>query len=340
MEQIRYLKKEEKQNTRQMYEAIFTEDTEAFVDYYYHWKIRDNEIIVMEDKRGYEVMIHLNPYSFKVNEAESVIPYIIAVATRPDSRRQGKMQRVMQKVLQDMQKSHCPFTFLLPANPDYYYGQGFVFSSKNQEKVIKRREKIVEWNRVLLKCENTKQMQQVVEIANTILAQKYDVYVQRDIAYYERLLEEVASEQGNVLIIEEKGKIIGILAYGKEEQAEIKEFLLLEQYETQKREICNKIFGVEGWNEEEMSMMFRITDLQAFQGLLKGENEVLTVEVTDSMIETNNGIWELTWNSWGGNVRPLPQAEVVKQQKIPQMDISELTKKIMEKMSIFIREWV
>lgn len=340
MEQIRYLKKEEKQNTRQMYEAIFTEDTEAFVDYYYQWKTRDNEIVVMEDERGYEVMMHFNPYSFKIHGVKNVIPYIIAVATRPDSRRQGKMQQVMKRALQDMQKSHCPFTFLLPANPDYYYGQGFVFSSKNQKKARKSQQKVAEWNSISMESENTKQMQQAVELANAILAKKYDMYVQRDVAYYKRLLAEVASEQGAVLLIEEKGQIIGILAYGKEEQAEIKEFLLLEQYETQKREICNKIFGAAGWREEEMSMMFRITDLQAFQGMLKGESEVLTVAVTDSVVEANNGIWQIEWNAKGGTVRRLPEFKAAEQQKIQQIDIAELAKKILEKMSIFIREWV
>lgn len=61
-EQIRYLKEQEKCSTRQMYETIFPEDSQAFVDYYYQWKTKDNDIIVMEDKEGYEVMLHLNPF--------------------------------------------------------------------------------------------------------------------------------------------------------------------------------------------------------------------------------------------------------------------------------------
>ena len=47
--QIRYLKQWEKQRTRSMYEMMFPEDSKAFVDYYYQWKIEENEVIVMEE---------------------------------------------------------------------------------------------------------------------------------------------------------------------------------------------------------------------------------------------------------------------------------------------------
>ena len=38
----RYLKPEERGFTRELYHAVFAEDTERFVDYYYQYKIRDN----------------------------------------------------------------------------------------------------------------------------------------------------------------------------------------------------------------------------------------------------------------------------------------------------------
>lgn len=351
MKQIRYLKQKEKQNTREMYEAVFSEDSKRFIDYYYQWKTRDNQILVLEDNAGYEVMMHLNPYSVRVNGTLKKIPYIVAVATRPDCRRQGKMQQVMKRALQDLQKIHCPFTFLLPADPAYYYGQGFVFAPKscknsgNEQSIIKHIEttkfrKAMNVNCVVLDGVNQQKMQQAVETANAILAEQYDVYIQRDRNYYERLLEEVASEHGKVFLIEDKGitdkgQVIGILAYGREERAEIKEFLLFSQYEEVRKEICDRIFGAAGWQEEEMRMMFRITDLQSLSGMVKGEPELLIVEVTDSMVEANNGIWQMEWNPQGGSVTRLKETVAKKQ-----MDISEVTEKVVKKMSIFIREWV
>lgn len=355
MEQIRYLKQEEKQNTRQMYEAIFPEDSKSFIDYYYQWKTRDNQILVMEDNADYEVMMHFNPYMVSINGKKAKIPYIVAVATRPDCRRQGKMQQVMKRVLQDLQRTQCPFTFLLPANPAYYYGQDFVFSSENQKKTVKCSGVAAEWESIPLENTNYSQVQQAAELANAILAEQYDVYVQRDADYYERLLEEVASEQGKIFMIKENEQFVGILAYGGEEKAEIKEFLLFLQYEARRSEICDRIFGIEGWKEEEMRMMIRITDLQSWDGILKGEPEVLIAEVTDSMVEANNGIWRMEWNPQGGCVTRLMDAEDDRRkereaetdtepmagvEKILHMHIAELTKKIVEKMSIFIREWV
>lgn len=340
MEQIRYLKQKEKKNTRQMYETIFAEDSKEFVDYYYQWKIKDNQMVVLEDSKGYEVMMHLNPYTICISGRQAEVPYIVAVATRPDCRRQGKMQQVMERVLRDLQQQHCPFAFLLPANPAYYYGQGFVFSSEGEKKIEKEQGKEEEWNCIPLDGTNHRQMQQAVEVANAILAEEYDMYIHRDVAYYERLVQEVRSEQGEVLLIESEGKNIGILSYGKDEQAEIKEFLLSGQQMGNRQDICDRIFGKNGWKEEEMRMMFRITDLQAFSGMLKGKNEVWKISVKDEIVPENNGTWRIEWNSKGGSVTKVSEEDMENEAEVLQkLDISEVTEKIVKKMSIFIREW-
>lgn len=381
MEQIRYLKQQEKQNTRKMYEAIFSEDSKEFVDYYYQWKIKDNDILVMEDEKGYEVMMHFNPYMLWVNGAAVKVPYIVAVATRPDCRRQGKMQQVMKYALQDLQKSHCPFTFLLPADPAYYRGQGFVFAPEpaadqrkpgkllkaaqtaeveNPQKLLKvaqtaevekqKREEAIAldgmardnvWNYFSLKRNDIAKMQQAAETANAILAEQYDMYVWHDSYYYERLVEETASEQGDILLIEAEEKIIGILAYGKDEQKYMKEFLLMKAWEGQRKNICSRIFGINCWQEEEIRMMFRITDLQSLHGMLKGEEEILIAEVTDTMVEVNNGVWQFEWSQKGGSVRRVETAEqITENNRIEYLDISEITARIIGKMSIHIHEWV
>ena len=346
-EQIHYLKQEEKQNTRGMYESVFAEDSGEFVDYYYQWKIRDNRILVMEDEAGYEVMIHFNPYQLKIKGKCVEVPYIVAVATRADSRRKGKMQQVMERALQDLQKAHCPFTFLLPANPAYYYGQGFVYVPKlplKKEKVQKTRamQNIQNEIHFSVKRLEMEQVEEITKTANQILEQQYDVYVRRDAAYYERLQAETASENGAVLVVEAMEKVIGILSYGKEEQAEIKEFLLIQQYEHQKEEICNQVFGEGGWREEGMQMMFRITDLQALSGMLKGEPETWTVQVRDSFVEKNNGIWKIEWNLQGGSVSQLDTESTKEKQtrKMTVVDIAKITEKVTENWKVFIQEWV
>ena len=38
------LTKEERQKTRTLYQTVFSEDSQKFVDFYYEYKIRDNQI--------------------------------------------------------------------------------------------------------------------------------------------------------------------------------------------------------------------------------------------------------------------------------------------------------
>ncbi len=335
MEQIRYLKSEEKQKTREMYEVVFSEDSKRFVDYYYQWKTKDNDILVMEDEAGYEVMMHLNPYQLQIDGKSGIVPYIVAVATRTDCRRQGKMQQVMKRALQDLQKAHCPVAFLLPAEPAYYKGQGFVFVPPLPEKKETENRTLLWHIRKLDKAE----LQQAAKIANEILAEQYNVYIRRDADYYERLMAETASENGEVMVAEAESELIGILAYGREERIQIKEFLMFQRYEGKRKEICDQIFGENNWNQEEMQMMFRIADLQSLGGWLKGPEEVWQVQVKDGFVEANNGCWQIAWSKTGGSVVKMEE-KTAKTGKMEYLDIAEVTTRIMEKWKVFIQEWV
>ena len=47
---IRKLKQEEHSMTRSLWEEIFTEDDEAFLDYYYQVKTAENSIYIIEEE--------------------------------------------------------------------------------------------------------------------------------------------------------------------------------------------------------------------------------------------------------------------------------------------------
>ena len=52
MMRIRKLTKEEHGVTRILWEEVFTEDEDAFLDYYYEVKATENTIYVIEDEAG------------------------------------------------------------------------------------------------------------------------------------------------------------------------------------------------------------------------------------------------------------------------------------------------
>ena len=80
--EIKKLEAEERQNTRALYEEVFSEDSKSFVDYYYEEKVKDNQIYTVEEDGGIRAMLHLNPYELVVNGSKKEVNYIVAVATQ------------------------------------------------------------------------------------------------------------------------------------------------------------------------------------------------------------------------------------------------------------------
>ena len=80
--EIRYLDREEHERSRALYEEVFVEDEEAFVDAYYRIKAADNEILVAEDEGQIISMLHRNPYTFCFRGESVPADYLVAVATR------------------------------------------------------------------------------------------------------------------------------------------------------------------------------------------------------------------------------------------------------------------
>ena len=58
---IRKLKQEEHRMTRSLWEEIFTEDDEAFLDYYYQVKTAEKSIYIIEEGDQSVSMLLLNP---------------------------------------------------------------------------------------------------------------------------------------------------------------------------------------------------------------------------------------------------------------------------------------
>ena len=112
---LRKLEKTEHEKTRRLWEEIFTEDTEAFLDYYYSIKTAENEIFVMEEDQTIRSMLQLNPYRLRVNKASFSTNYIIAVATDEKYRKRGLMGRLLKHVMREMDERKETYTFVRPA---------------------------------------------------------------------------------------------------------------------------------------------------------------------------------------------------------------------------------
>lgn len=369
METVRYLGQEENQRTRELYEIAFPEDSREFVNYYYTWKTKENKILVMENEKGViQVMMHLNPYQIHIHDCRQEIPYIVAVATHPAYRRQGKMRKVMERALQDMADKQVPFTFLLPADAAYYESQGFVFSPC--QKTVEKPSNAEEWNWRSAKAEDISNM---VEFSNKILAERCHIYIQRDDFYYQRAMKETEVENGGILLSEYRGKINGILVYGTEiceeepvmeegslmaaskaegrRCAEVKELLLDSDAGREEMEsLCQKALPDCEISLGDFQMMVRVTSLKSFVPTLRRETPLaFQVKVKDDIIEENNGHYWIEIDKRGGRIEKVSTAFrqsgtgifADSHEKIPlEMDISKLSLKLLEEVRMNVREWV
>lgn len=361
---IYYLNQKEKQLTRTMYEAVFSEDSKKFVDYYYKWKIKDNNILVMEEAclkkpSFFQVMIHFNPYILWINGNLQKIPYIVAVATHPNYRKQGKMGQVMTYALRDMEAKQIPFTFLLPANPNYYKGQGFIFFpnqeqspylraiEKEQNQTIKAaiatNSYLVEKNlQEGLRWQKAKpqDIPQMITFSNLVLEKKYHIFVKRDMYYYQRLFAETATENGGILLLKFQEQLQGMLVYGvsfQNCQVEVKELLLKDDVWQEEAEIlCQRALPDYKINFDSSPMMIRVTNLFVFVSLLRSEyTHCYNVKVEDSMITSQQGCYRIEIGTNKSKIEKISENKV--EQKL---DISELTQLLLKDTIVYLKEWV
>lgn len=171
------LTKEERQKTRSLYQTVFAEDSQKFVDFYYEYKIRDNQIYALWEDEQYVSMVHLNPYTMIVNGYEVSSNYIVAVATLKDYRHRGYMRLLLETALRQMAVNKMPFTFLMPASASIYTPFDFVWISPFTELPMRVTHLDADGQ-------------------NRYLASRYQLFCKRDARYMENLKAEHLAEAG------------------------------------------------------------------------------------------------------------------------------------------------
>ena len=237
-----FLSDGERQGTREFYESAFPEDSKEFVDFYYQWIVSGNDIFVADQIKGdsywNQAMVHINSHMLSINGCHRAAPYFVAVATRPECRRQGIMHGLLEGALQDMYRRSYAFAFLMPADPAYYTGLGFRYfpnqtgpwQAEAMEAGLGEFFRGMSWRPAELQ-----DIGRMCPFANRVLGQGFQISIFWDEDYVKRLLAETAAEQGGVLLLEEGNALQAILVYGLgdvtegRKTAEIKDVLLSQE---------------------------------------------------------------------------------------------------------------
>lgn len=230
-----------------MWEEVFSEDTKAFLDYYYYIKARDNEIYVIEEDGEICSMLQLNPYTVRVEGKEFPSAYIIAVATRKEYRSRGYMGALLRTSLKEMYNRGFPFTFLMPAAEAIYtpYDFRYIYSQDRGALVRGRRDGELHWKSedVLFSDAGLWDAEEMSHFFEIYFADRFQVCTVRNAAYYQTMILEQQSEKGGVRLMRQDGVLKGFYAYAGEDGLEIREPLFLPGYEEDFRISAEELAG-------------------------------------------------------------------------------------------------
>lgn len=320
-------------------------DTKSYADFYFNWKMRDNQVLTIYKADKICSMLHLNPYEFFVKGRNMSLNYIVGVATKEEERKQGFMKILLQNSLCQMYGEHMPFTYLMPAAEAIYLPFGFrviyeqefrkLFNQMAEDRQLKIASITISskepYSVIPLKETDKIRLKELVEFSNVQLALGYEVYVKRSPDYYTRLLHELKSASGEILLCYHKKQLVGYASYLGDEGIEIIEGIYMPKikqifmdeifnYISNVKNIEN-IIQVDDSDKKVPTIMTRIVDFKSFASLLSSEKEIkLVIEVKDQIIKENNGVFELLFSKTGcqiDNVETEPEISA---------DIADLTR--------------
>lgn len=338
-------KKKWKKPIATMWQKIF-EDPQLFANYYYEEMYPKNRVYTVwakeemlksqgiEEEQEEEMlcgMIHLNPYEIKIQEDTLALDYIVGVAVDKELRRQGIMSQMLQTVMKQMRKEGKPFTFLMPAKEEYYTPFDFRFVYERYLCVLEKEEndrEVVEeegyqwipYNEIegeveplLSFCEKFWEQFQIASI--------------RTKSYFEQRQKELEAEHGSLLVIKKKNEICGYAAYAMDQDTMIFYELVT------KEDPMNVIKSLKQWktgmkmklyldwfHEKEKfsniqqvpSIMFRILDVEKMLSFIRSQKEEeIVLELEDSLLEENSGIYRLNVNQNSSKVEKILEPSLV-----------------------------
>lgn len=296
-------------------------DSKEYTDFYFKWKVKDNQILTIYKKDSLCSMLHLNPYILSVREQQLPINYIVGVATQKDERRQGLMKILLEKALHQMYQENMPFTYLMPAAEAIYSPYDFrvVYEQKPWNKIMKatiqnlREQHKNDYKDIVVKplsIEDKDCIEELTTFCNDRLSKDYDIYVHRTPNYYERLIHEMKSGFGEVLVCYKGDQILGYLSYMAEDAIYITEMITNQKGKDTILQALGAYFEDnikkrlhEDKEHKTTTIMVRIVDFRTFIKSISATEEMhIIMKVVDDIIQENNGIYQLNFTKEGCHV--------------------------------------
>lgn len=334
--------------TRALWEEIFPDDTKEFLDYYYEYCTRENLIYgIMDDESRLLSMAQFNPYQVHLGETTVDTHYIVAVATRPESRHQGMMRKILHRALSDGYDRKEAFMFLMPAAEAIYKPFDFETVYGQKSMIVHKTECSVKIGDKELRIREAgeKDFGCLAKLSETLLGARYQVYTLRTEAYMKRLQKEQESEQGGILLFLAQGRPVGYCFSAMEEKPQIRELLCEPGYEEAvmpalfsyynekgvfengQEEVITVTAFVDGFGERVETaswIMVRIIHLESFASCLRSREPVsFTIKAEDRILPGNQGVFRFDLDQHRGCARRIPECRDEDVDAV--LSVSELT---------------
>ncbi len=314
---IRYAKDNDIDSIKDIWNYCFN-DEEGFVDYYFNYKYKNYNTVVIEEDENIVSSLQLNQYKLKLNSKIYDTSYVVGVSTFPEARGMGYMKNIMEFSLNEMYNKGQFVSILMPIDYRLYrkYGYEQCYDQIEYNLGVEELKNFkIKGKMIKAKDSNIKDL---INISNSFLKDT-NGNIERDQAYYENLFKEVKSENGHIYIHEDekvKGYIIYFLngdnmfvreIYYKNIDSLKTMLKFIYNHNTQCKKVTisapinDKIrFILDNPKTSDIKikpfMMGRIINLKGYLESLNIESDLIlsaNIEVEDKFIKENNGIFNI-----------------------------------------------
>lgn len=310
-------------------------------------------------------MLHLNPYELIVREKEIKAHYIVGVATDEEFRRQGVMRQLLMETFSRLRRRGEPFTYLMPADENYYLPFDFRFGMCQIEQEIECFNKIVlpEKEIFSFKAGLPDNLKEMCQVENNSRKDEFAVCTRITPEYLKRMEKEVRSDFGRLVTVYQDGVYVGRFVMGAENDYMIlsqvvyvkkvdKKAFLHESLMYCEREYHYGRYQIildETWKKELLTpgnyrgvrvlparekkiIMFRILDLEKLGTDLYCDRDMTCrLRVKDSYLKEQEGTYLWCAGKQGSTIRKISDDEEKQIQDGGSITIAALTKLIFGK---------
>ena len=214
---IRWDDGKKKEKLSDMWYRIF-HDTVPYIHFYFDEVYGKNEVILEESQDEIRGMLHLNPYILQSGEETMEASYIVGVSTEEEYRRQGIMRSLLGEAFHSLRERGHAFTYLMPADENYYLPFSFRFGMKEYIQEIDPGSLSDQGRDYTFHRSGEIEHDSFAYEENKYRRSHYAISTQVSPTYFERLEKEVKSEFGLFFYVKKEGIPIGrFVAYAEDD---------------------------------------------------------------------------------------------------------------------------